>query len=119
MRAKAAGFGRLIRATGYSLAGLRSCVRYEAAFRQELALVVVAVPVACWLGDSGIERALLIGSLMLVLIVELLNTAVEVVVDRVGFESHELSGRAKDLGFAAVMLALLNALIVWVLLLWQ
>jgi diacylglycerol kinase (ATP) len=117
MREKAVGFERLIRATGYSLAGLKSCLRTEAAFRQELALVVVAVPLALWLGDSGIERALLIGSLLLVLIVELLNTAVEVVVDRVGFESHVLSGRAKDLGSAAVMLSLLNALIVWVLVL--
>ena len=114
---KAAGFGRLIRATGYSLAGLKSCIRTEAAFRQELALVVVAAPLALWLGDTGIERALLVGSLLLVLIVELLNTAIEVVVDRVGIESHVLSGRAKDLGSAAVMLSLLNALLVWVLVL--
>ena len=118
MREKAAGFERLMRATGYSLAGLRSCLRTEAAFRQELALAVVAAPLAFWLGKTGIERALLVGSLMLVLIVELLTTAVEVVVDRVGFESHELSGRAKDLGSAAVMLSLLNALIVWLLVLW-
>ena len=118
MREKAVGFERLIRATGYSLAGLKSCIRTEAAFRQELALFIVAFPLALWLGESGIERALLIGSLLLVLIVELLNTAIEVVVDRVGVESHVLSGRAKDLGSAAVMLALLNALVVWLLLLW-
>jgi diacylglycerol kinase (ATP) len=118
MREKAAGFERLIRATGYSLAGLKSCVRHEAAFRQELALVVAAVPLALWLGEGGVERALLIASLLLVLIVELLNTAVEVVVDRVGVEAHVLSGRAKDLGSAAVMLALVNALVVWLMLLW-
>jgi diacylglycerol kinase (ATP) len=119
MREKAAGFGRLMRATGYSLAGLRSCLRHEAAFRQELALSVVATPIALWLGKSGAERALLIGSILLVLIVELLNTAVEAVVDRVSAESHVLSGRAKDLGSAAVMLALLNALVVWLLVLWR
>jgi diacylglycerol kinase (ATP) len=117
MREKAVGFVRLVRATGYSLAGLKSCIRTEAAFRHELALVVVAAPLALWLGDNDIERALLIGSLLLVLIVELLNTAIEVVVDRVGVESHVLSGRAKDLGSAAVMLSLLNALVVWVLVL--
>ena len=119
MHEKAVGFERLLRATGYSLAGLRSCLRSEAAFRQELALTVVAVPLALWLGDNGIERALLIGSLLIVLIVELLNTAVEVVVDRVSVESHVLSGRAKDLASAAVMLSLLNALVVWLLVLWS
>jgi diacylglycerol kinase (ATP) len=118
MREKAAGFGRLMRATGYSLAGVRSCLRTEAAFRQELALSVVAIPVALWLGRNGVERALLIGSMLLVLVVELLNTAVEVLVDRVSEESHVLSGRAKDLGSAAVMLALLDALVVWLLVLW-
>jgi diacylglycerol kinase (ATP) len=118
MREKAAGFERLLRATGYSLAGLKSCMRHEAAFRQELALSLVAVPFALWLGRTGVERALLIGSVLLVLVVELLNTAVEVVVDRVSEESHVLSGRAKDLGSAAVMLALLNALVVWLLVLW-
>ena len=119
MHEKAAGLERLLRATGYSFAGLKSCLRYEAAFRQELLLTVVAVPLALWLGDTGVERALLIGSLVVVLIVELLNTAVEVVVDRVGVESHVLSGRAKDLASAAVMLALVNALVVWLLVLWS
>lgn len=118
MREKAAGLERLLRATGYSLAGLCSCLRYEAAFRQELVLSLVAIPVGTWLGRTGVERALLIASVLLVLIVELLNTAVEVVVDRVGEEMHVLSGRAKDLGSAAVMLSLLNALVVWLLVLW-
>ena len=119
MHQKAVGLERLLRATGYSLAGLRSCLRSEAAFRQELALALVAMPLALWLGDTGVERALLIGSVILVLIVELLNTAVEVVVDRVGSEMHVLSGRAKDLASAAVMLSLVNALVVWLLVLWS
>ena len=119
MHGKAVGLGRLLRATGYSLAGLRCCLRHEAAFRQELALTLIGVPLALWVGDDGVERALLIGSLLLVLIVELLNTAVEVVVDRVGIESHVLSGRAKDLASAAVMLSLVNALVVWLLVLWS
>lgn len=118
MHEKAMGLERLLRATGYSLAGLKACLRSEAAFRQELALTLVAVPLALWLGKSGVERALLVASVIVVLIVELLNTAVEVAVDRVGVESHVLSGRAKDLASAAVMLALLNALVVWVLVLW-
>jgi diacylglycerol kinase (ATP) len=117
MRAKVAGFERLQRATGHSLAGLRSCLRTETAFRQELAMAVVAIPLGLWLGHSGVTRALLVASVVLVLIVELLNTAVEVVVDRIGEEMHLLSGRAKDLGSAAVMLALVNALVVWVLVL--
>jgi diacylglycerol kinase (ATP) len=119
MHEKAVGLERLLRATGYSLAGLKSCLRSEAAFRQELGLALVAVPLALWLGKTGVERALLIGSVIVVLIVELLNTAVEVVVDRVGVESHVLSGRAKDLASAAGMLALLNALVGWVLVLWS
>jgi diacylglycerol kinase (ATP) len=118
MPQKAAGFERLIRATGYSLAGLRSCWQHEAAFRQELALAAVAIPLALWLGDSGAQRALLVASVVLVLVVELLNTAVEVTVDRTGAEMHALSGRAKDLGSAAVRLALGNALCVWLLVLW-
>jgi diacylglycerol kinase (ATP) len=118
MREKVTGFTRLIGATRYSLSGLRSCWQHEAAFRQEIGLAVVALPLAAWLGETGVERALLCGSVLIVLIVELLNTAVESLVDRVGVELHELSGRAKDLGSAAVMLALVNALAVWLLVLW-
>jgi diacylglycerol kinase (ATP) len=118
MQEKAAGLVRLLRATRCSLAGLRACWRHEAAFRQEVALLVPAAPLALWLGANGVERALLLASLLLVLVVELLNTAVEATVDRVGGEAHVLSGRAKDLGSAAVMLALVNALAVWLLVLW-
>jgi diacylglycerol kinase (ATP) len=81
----------------------------------ELILLVVATPLAFWLGDSGVERALLIGSLILVLIVELLNSAVEAAVDRISFENHHLAKRAKDIGSAAVMLSLVNAAVVWLL----
>ena len=92
---------------------MRDAWRHEAAFRQELLLVAVLLPLGLYLGDNGIERALLVGSLLLILIVELVNSAVEAVVDRVSSEHHDLSKRAKDLGSAAVMLALVNAAVVW------
>ncbi len=111
------GLKRVIKAAGYSWAGLTAAFKHEAAFRQELALCLVLIPVGLWLGQSGIERALLIGSLLLVLIIELLNSAIEAVVDRFGGEQHELSGRAKDIGSAAVFVALLNTMVVWVLVL--
>ncbi len=116
-RARAAGLRRLIDATRYSLAGLAAAARHETAFRQELVLAAVLVPLGLWLGASGIERALLAGSVLLVLVVELLNSALETAVDRVSLEDHDLSRRAKDLGSAAVMLALVNAAIVWLLVL--
>jgi diacylglycerol kinase (ATP) len=106
---------RVINATHYSLAGLAAAVRHEDAFRWELTLVVVLSPLALWLGKSGVERALLIGSLIIVLIVELLNSAVEATVDRISFENHRLAKRAKDIGSAAVMLSLVNAGVVWLL----
>ena len=106
-------FGRIVRATLHSLAGLRSAIQGEAAFRQELILALILVPVAVWLGDNGIERALMIASLLIVLIVELLNSAIEAVVDRVGTEPHDLSGRAKDLGSAAVFISLIMVPVVW------
>ena len=90
-----------------------SRLRREAAFRQELALCVVLVLAALWLGKNGVEWALMIGSLLLVLIVELLNSGIEAVVDRFGDELHELSGRAKDMGSAAVMISLLNVPVIW------
>ncbi len=111
------GLTRITKAAGYSWTGLKAAFKHEAAFRQELALCLVLIPVGLWLGQSGIERALLIGSLLLVLIVELLNSAIETVVDRFGGEQHELSGRAKDIGSAAVFVALLNAAVIWILLL--
>ncbi len=111
------GLKRVIKAAGYSWAGLKAAFKHEAAFRQELALCLVLIPTGLWLGESGIERALLIGSLLLVLIIELLNSAIEAVVDRFGGEQHELSGRAKDIASAAVFIALLNTVVVWVVLL--
>lgn len=111
------GIKRLLNAVGYSCSGLSAAFKNEAAFRQELLLVAILVPVAFWFGESNIEKALLVSSLLLILIVELVNSAIESVVDRIGSEQHELSGRAKDIGSAAVSLALINALVIWVLLL--
>lgn len=111
------GMARLKRAITCSYAGISAAWRNEEAFRQELMLSAVLVPVACWLGGNGVERALLVGSLVVVLIVELLNTAVEVVVNRIGTDRHELSGLAKDLGSAAVSMSLVHAGIVWLLVL--
>lgn len=114
----ATGLTRIINAAGYSMKGLRAALVNEAAFRQELLLCLVLTPLGLWLGQDGVERALLIGSLFLVLIVELLNSAVEALVDRVGSDYHELSGRAKDIGSAAVFIALLNVAVVWGLILY-
>ena len=108
---------RIVRAGAYSLAGLRAAASHEAAFRQELILFVILAPLAFWLGRNGTERSLLIGSLLLVLIVELLNSALEAAVDRIGREHHRLSGRAKDMGSAAVSLSLLLVIVVWTLIL--
>jgi len=113
----ATGLQRLINATRYSLAGLGEAVRRETAFQQELLLAALLVPCALWWGDDGTERALMIGSLALVLIVELVNSAIEATVDRVSLEAHPLAKRAKDLGSAAVMLALVNVALVWLLVL--
>jgi diacylglycerol kinase (ATP) len=109
------GLRRVLNATRYSFAGLAAAARHEAAFRELLALCAVLVPAAFWLADSAIERALLIGSLILVLVAELLNAAIESTVDRISLERHPLAKRAKDIGSAAVMLALANAGAVWLL----
>ena len=114
----ATGLTRIINATRYSLLGLRAAIKHESAFRQELVLAIVLLPAAFWVGNTAVEYVLLIGSLLLVLVVELLNSAIEAVVDRVGNEQHDLAGRAKDLGSAAVALALTNLVLVWVLVLW-
>lgn len=111
-------FGRIVRAGGYSLRGLLFALRQESAFRQEIILFVVLAPVGVWLGQGGVEKTLLVGSLALVLIVELLNSAVEAAIDRIGADRHELSGAAKDMGSAAVLIALLLALFTWVAILW-
>jgi len=108
-----AGLTRIINAFGWSMAGLQATLKHEKAFQQELILCLVLAPVGLWLGETGVEKALLLGSLMLVLIVEILNSAIEAVVDRFGGEHHTLSGRAKDMGSAAVFLALANVGIVW------
>ena len=100
------GLQRLINATRYSLEGFAAAARHEDAFRQELMLAAVLVPLGLWLGANGVERALLAGSVLLVLVVELLNSAVEATVDRVSLEDHQLAKRAKDIGSAAVMMSL-------------
>lgn len=113
MKPGATGLKRLIDATGYSWKGLRAAVKNESAFRQELFFSFILIPLAFWLGQSAVEQALLIGSMLILLIVEILNSAIEAVVDRTGDEYHKLSGRAKDMGSAAVMLAILNVFVIW------
>ena len=107
------GLKRIINAFGYSMKGLRAAFKHESAFRQELALLVILLPLAFMLGRNIVDYSILIGSLLLVLIVELLNSAVETVVDRIGDEHHELAGRAKDMGSAAVFISLLNVAVIW------
>lgn len=113
MAAENRGFLRFIEAARFSSQGLKAAYKNEEAFRQETWLALILTPLAFIFADSGVELALLLGSLVLVLIVELLNSAIEAVVDRIGTEIHELSGRAKDIGSAAVSFALLNVVIVW------
>lgn len=113
------GIDRIIRATGYSVAGITAAYRSESAFRQEFWLAALMLPAAFWVGRSWVEVALLAGSVMLVLIVELLNSAIEAAIDRISFELHELSKRAKDFASAAVMLSLLLCGAIWVAALWQ
>ncbi len=119
-RGKPRGYTRLLRAFGSSAKGLSGAWREEAAFRQELAFAVIATPLGLWLGHNGIERALLVGPVLLVLVVELLNSAIEATVDRIGFERHELAGLAKDIGSAAVLMSFVLLAAVWSLvLLWR
>lgn len=118
-RPKPAGITRIFRAFGTSLRGLSGALREEAAFRQELALAVVVIPLGLWLGRSGLERAMLIAPMFLVMIVELVNSAIETTVDRIGLERHPLSGLAKDIGSAAVLMSLLLLAVVWILVLWR
>jgi len=111
------GLTRVWNAFHYSMAGLAAAYRNEDAFRQEVRLALLMIPLALWLPASGIGKALMIASVLLVLIVELLNSAVEAVVDRVGLESHHLAKRAKDIGSAAVLLTLALTAAVWALIL--
>lgn len=113
------GIARILDATGYSIKGLRACYRGEAAFRQELLMVVVLTPLSFWIANTIVEWLLLVGPLFLLLIVELLNSAVEAAIDRIGDEKHVLSGQAKDMGSAAVLLSLLLIAATWLPLTWR
>jgi len=116
-RYKPRGILRVLRALVASANGLVGAFREEAAFRQELALAAFVIPLALWLGHSGVERALLIAPMLLILIVELLNSAIEATVDRIGFERHKLAGLAKDIGSAAVLMSFVLLISVWLLVL--
>lgn len=107
------GLRRAWNALHYSWAGLQAAYRHEDAFRQEIHLAIVLIPLACWLNVTPVERVLLIGSVLLVLVVELLNSAIEAAIDRISLENHRLAKRAKDLGSAAVLVALLFAALSW------
>jgi diacylglycerol kinase (ATP) len=111
----ATGLTRIIHAFGYSMKGITAALRHESAFRQEALLFVIMVPAAFWLGRTIIEYAILIGCLFVVLIAELLNSAIEAIVDKVSHEHNELAGRAKDMGSAAVFFALANVIVIWAL----
>jgi len=105
--------GRILKATIWSMQGLRAAWLHESSFRLEVYLLAVMGPLALWLGQTGVERALLLGSCLLVLSVELLNSSIEAVIERYGAEFHELAGRAKDMGSAAVFVLMMNVLLVW------
>jgi diacylglycerol kinase (ATP) len=107
------GLKRIRKASGYSLLGFRAAWKHESAFRQETLLALVCLPLAIWLGQNAVQISLLVGVLFLVLIVELLNSSIEAVVDRIGDEPHKLSGRAKDMASSAVFLSLLLTAVVW------
>ncbi len=111
------GLRRLWNAFGYSLAGFRAAYKHEDAFRQEVLLALFFIPLALWLPTSGIAKALMIGSVLLVIIVELLNSAVEATVDRISLENHDLAKRAKDIGSSAVLVSLINMVVIWILVL--
>ncbi len=113
------GLDRVVRATGYSVSGVRMAYQGESAFRQEVWVAAVMLPAAFWLGNGWLETAALAGSVVLVLIVELLNSATEAAIDRVSFELHDLSKRAKDLASAAVFLSVLLCTSVWGAALWH
>jgi len=116
-REKMLGVGRLLRAFASSAKGFAGAWREEQAFRQELGFACIALPAAMWLGHGGVERALLAGPVLLILIVELLNSAIEATVDRIGLEHKALAGLAKDIGSAAVMLSFILLGVIWLLVL--
>ena len=109
----ATGVKRLINATGYSWLGLKAAYRHESAFRQEIWLAALLIPLGLYLGQDWTDKAALVCSVLFVLVVELLNSGIEAVVDRIGDEPHTLSGRAKDMGSAAVLIALIITAIIW------
>jgi len=113
------GFTRIIKAAGYSWQGIKAAYKYEAAFRQETWLALVLIPLAIYVAENTTQLALMISSVLLLMLVEILNSAVEAVVDRFGDELHELSGRAKDMASAAVTFSLLIMLLIWGLMLWE
>lgn len=113
------GLARVIAAAGYSRSGLQQAWRHEAAFREEVLLLIPLLPAAFWLGQTAVETALLLLSCLIVLVTELLNSAIEAVVDRASPDFHPLAGCAKDMGSAAVFIALLQVLVVWGLVAWQ
>jgi diacylglycerol kinase (ATP) len=119
MKHQKTGFTRLVYAAKYSIAGIRAALRNEAAFRQECAISLILIPAAFWVGQTATHRVLLVGSCLLVLIIELLNSGIEAAVDRVGTDYDPLAGRAKDLGSAAVFVSLLLTLLVWGLIGWE
>ena len=116
-RYKIRGATRVLRALCASWRGLAGAFREEAAFRQELAFAAIVIPLGLWLGHGGVERALLIGPILLILVVELINSAIEATVDRIGFERHALAGLAKDIGSAAVFMSFVLLGTVWLLVL--
>ncbi|EGV19427.1 diacylglycerol kinase [Thiocapsa marina] len=116
-KGKSKGWRRVVYAFGYSMKGFKACFELEEAFRQEVFLLIPLIPLGLWFGDSAVERAMLVGSLLIVPIVELLNSAIEANVDRVGMERNELSARAKDIASAAVFSSIVFAVVVWGLIL--
>ena len=113
------GLRRLLNAFGYSMAGIKAAYQNEDAFRQEVVMAIVLIPLAIYIGGSGMERAIMIASVMLVIIVELLNSSIEATVYRISLENHNLAKRAKDIGSAAVLLSLVNLVLVWGLLIFS
>ena len=107
------GLTRLLNAFGYSVAGFRAAYKHEDAFRQEIHLAAILIPLALWLPATHIGKALMIGSVLLVIMIELINSAIEATVDRISLENHDLAKRAKDIGSSAVLVSLINVVIVW------
>ena len=112
------GIPRILNAIRYSLEGFAAAWKNEAAFREELLLAVITIPLAFYLGKTGVDRALMVGAMLFILIVEILNSGLEAIVDKASPEKHELAKRAKDLGSAAVFLSIINAAVIWACVLW-